>query len=160
MTTTSLWQQTVDKAERELRLSSSGEWVVTRDSLVSEQTPYGRLRWYLHPELEDRCTRALYFHELEIPVGSRSGRILHPGGIVHLVVEGSGYTELDGESHEWEAEDVIVIPPRTSGNRFQHVNTGPSAARLVVAWPNYDGALGPGLGTGLRVLEPAPEWNA
>lgn len=156
--TAGLWSDTLARAARELELNSDGRWVISREELEPELSSFGFLRWYLHPSLEDRCTRALYFFEIEIPVGSRSGRILHQGGIVHFVAEGEGYTELEGKHHEWEADDVIVIPPRLRGNRFKHVNTGDTPARLAVVWPSYDGSLGPGLGTGLQVLEPAPEY--
>ena len=105
-------------------------------------------------------TKALYFCELEIPAGSRSGRLRHQGGMVNLVVQGSGYTRLDDVDHEWEQRDVIALPVRPDGVLFQHFNNGTGVARLVFAWPNLDSAFGPGAGVAMEVLEPAPEFAA
>jgi hypothetical protein len=118
------------------------------------------VRWYLHNDLADPVTRALYFFELEIPAGSRSGLLRHQGGIVHLVVAGSGYTEYDGGRHEWTKRDVIAMPVRPEGVTFRHVNDGTGPARMVVAWPNLDSALGAEAGVAMDVLEPAPEYPA
>jgi hypothetical protein len=118
----------------------------------------GQTAWYLHPHLAGPSTRALYFHELLIPARSRSGKLNCQGGIVHYVVEGEGYTEVDGRRHHWEQGDVIAIPIREHGIAYQHFSE--TGARLVVTWPNHDSALGPGGGVSLKVLEAAPEFAA
>lgn len=157
---TTLWDSMVESGRQERDRKANGRAVIERDTLAPELTPFGLLRWYLHPALAEPNTRAIYFCELEIPKGSRSGRIRHQGGIVHFVVEGSGYTDLEGDIHEWEPRDVIGIPPRPKGVEFQHVNTGPGRARLVVAFPNFDSSLGSELGVAIEVLSPAPEFEA
>ena len=155
----SLWDDYVGRAlsERERRLSS--EFTVSRDDLAAEVTPFGILRWYLHPRLVTRATSALYCFELEIPAGSRSGRLRHPGGIVHFVAQGSGYTTFDDADHRWEKMDLIGIPARPEGVEFQHFNDGPGPARLVLTLPNFDSSLGAGLGAALDVVEPCPEYQ-
>jgi quercetin dioxygenase-like cupin family protein len=160
VTTGTLWEQMVTSGRLERERKAQGSSVMERDKLPTELTPFGLLRWYLHPQLTEPNTRAIYFCELEIPPGSRSGRIRHQGGIVHFVVEGEGYTDLDGEMHEWERRDVIALPPRPRGVVFQHVNTGPGPVRLVFAFPNFDSALGSEMGVALEVLTPAPEFGA
>jgi hypothetical protein len=153
----SLWESILARAGAERALVDAGESTVRRDELEVEMTPFGRLRWYLHHDLTLPVTRALYFCELELPPGSRSGVLRHQGGIVHFVAEGSGYTTLDGAEHAWEQRDVIALPIRPEGVTFQHVNTGTGAARLVLAWPNLDSALGPEGGVAMEVLEPASD---
>ena len=155
-----LWDEMVTAGRLERERKAQGTSVMERDRLVSELTPFGRLRWYLHPQLTEPNTRAIYFCELEIPVGSRSGRIRHQGGIVHFVVEGEGYTDLDGEIHHWERHDVIGLPPRPHGVVFQHVNTGPGRVRMVMAFPNFDSSLGAEMGVAVEVLSAAPEFTA
>lgn len=157
---TTLWDRMVECGRQERERKANGRAVVERDKLASELTPFGLLRWYLHPQLNEPNSRAIYFCELEIPEGSRSGRIRHQGGIVHFVAEGSGYTDLDGTAHEWERRDVIGIPTRPHGVVFQHVNTGPGRVRMVLAFPNFDSSLGAELGVALEVLSPAPEFAA
>jgi hypothetical protein len=153
-----LWDSILSRAGAERERVRSGRSTVRRDELEVEVTPFGLLRWYLHHDLATPVTRALYFCELEIPAGSRSGRLRHQGGLVHFVAEGSGHTRLDGVEHEWEARDVIALPVRPEGVEFQHVNTGTGVARLVIAWPNLDSALGAEGGVAMEVLEPAPEY--
>lgn len=158
--TESLWDSILRRAVEEREKVAAGRTTVRREELTPELTPFGSLRWYLHHDLDTPVSRALYFSELEIPAGSRSGLLQHQGGIVHLVVAGSGYTEFDGVRHEWEARDVIAIPVRPKGVRFRHVNDGTGPARMVIAWPNLDSALGAEAGAAMEVLEPAPEYAA
>ncbi len=158
-TTESLWDSIIRRSAGEQSRVESGRNIVRRDECEPETTPFGRLRWYLHNDLDQPVTHSLYFCELEIPVGSRSGRLRHQGGMVHLVVKGKGHTLFDGEEHEWEARDVIALPVRPDGVVFQHFNTGTGPARIVISWPNLDSALGPEGGVAMEVLEPAPEYG-
>ncbi|MGX7677580.1 cupin domain-containing protein [Jatrophihabitans sp. DSM 45814] len=155
-----LWDSILQRSAAERERVRAGRSTVTRAELEPEVTPFGILRWYLHNDLQSPVAHALYFCELEIPAGSRSGQLRHQGGIVHLVVEGSGFTRFDGVEHEWEKKDVIAIPVRPEGVVFQHVNNGTGPARLVMSWPNLDSALGPEGGVLMEILEPAPEYSA
>lgn len=157
---TTLWDAMVASGQAERERKAAGTGVMERGKLTSELTPFGLLRWYLHPQLTEPNTRAIYFCELEIPPGSRSGKIRHQGGIVHFVVEGEGYTDLDGDIHAWERRDVIGLPPRPHGLVFQHVNTGSGPVRMIMAFPNFDSALGSEMGVALEVLSAAPEFAA
>jgi hypothetical protein len=156
----SLWDSIIQRAGDERARIASGRSVVNRGTLESEVTPFGLLRWYLHNDLEEPVTRALYFFELEIPPGSRSGRLRHQGGIIHLVVEGHGHTMYGGERNEWEKGDVIAIPVRPEGMELQHFNDGGGPVRMVVSWVNFDSALGPAGGVALEVTEAAPEYES
>jgi quercetin dioxygenase-like cupin family protein len=148
----------VSLAERTRR--ADGKDLITREELVPETNQMGIMRWYLHPDLVEPSTRAIYFHELEIPEGSRSGKIRSPGNIVHLVVEGSGHTVVDGVRHDWETGDVIVIPILEDGVVYQHFNDTAGTVRILVTWPNFDSALTPEGGVDMEILEPAPEFLA
>jgi hypothetical protein len=154
-----LWDSITRRAVEERERSSKGRTTVRRHELEVEVTPFGLLRWYLHNDLKVPVTQALYFCELEIPEGSRSGLLRHQGGLVHLVVQGSGFTKFDGGEHAWEKRDVVALPVRPEGVVFQHVNNGTGPARMVIAWPNLDSALGPEGGVAMEVLEPAPEYK-
>jgi mannose-6-phosphate isomerase-like protein (cupin superfamily) len=61
----------------------------------------------------------------------RSGRHTHQGGIAIFVVEGRGYTVIDGERFDWQAGDLVVLPLRPGGVEHQHFNTGEAPARWV-----------------------------
>jgi hypothetical protein len=152
----SLFDGIIERARTERRRREAGRDLISRDECPVDVSSFGELRWYVHPELELPSTRALYFCELEIPPGSRTGKLFSQGGQVHFVLQGRGHTVVDGNKHEWEAEDVIAIPVREDGIAFQHFSEGDSLVRMVLAWPNLDSALGPEGGVAMDVLEPAP----
>ncbi len=146
------------RAERDRRIEAKN--LIGREECDPELNRMGTMRWYLHPRLETPSTRALYFHELEIPQTSNSGKLYCQGGILHFVLMGSGYTVVDGNAHEWEEGDAIVIPIRESGVTYQHFNTGVGVARILVSWANLDSAISAEGGVAMEVLEPCPEWQA
>lgn len=158
--TTTLYDQTFEAAKRERDRRAKGKNLISLDECPTELNRMGLMHWYLHPGLEAPSTRALYFHELEIPQGSNSGKLICQGGVLHFVVQGSGYTVVDGRSHEWETEDAIVIPIKEDGVTYQHFNTGVGPARLLVCWPNLDSALSEEGGVAMDIVEPCPEWSA
>jgi hypothetical protein len=160
MSELTLFEQTLEAARIERERVARGRDLVSRDELPVELTPFGFFRWYLHPALEEPTTRALYFAELEIPVGSKTGLLQFQGNVIHYVLEGSGYTEYEGKDHEWEAGDVIALPVKEHGITFRHNSTGLSPVRMLVCWPNFDSANGPEGGVFMDVLEACPEWAA
>lgn len=155
-----LFEQLLEAARIERERVARGRNHVNRDELEVELNQMGYMRWYLHPALEEPSTRALYFFELEVPKGSRSGLMQHQGGVIHFVLEGSGWTEYEGGQHQWEAGDVIALPIKEAGIEFRHHNTGLAPARILVTWPNFDSANGPEAGVLMRVVENCPEWDA
>lgn len=121
----------------------------------------GKMRWYLHPNLDDVAIHALLFAEIEIPPGSRTGRQRIQGGHAMYVWEGRGYTEIDGVKHHWEEGDVINLPLLTEGIVVQHFNIDPQKpVRLLSAQANYVGALGVDMGSGFEQLEDSPDYRA
>lgn len=152
----SLFDQTLVRARVERKRREAGKDLITRDETSHDVNSFGILRWYLNPDLEIPSTRALYFAELEIPAGSRTGKLYSQGGQVHFVLEGKGHTIVDGETYEWESEDVIAIPVREDGITFQHFSDGEETVRMVMTWPNLDSALGAEGGVAMAIVEPAP----
>ena len=80
---------------------ASAKNLVTGKTLRPELTRQGKLTWYLHPAIREYSVRNLLIFMQEIPPGSRSGKQKHPGGLCHYILEGKGYTVVDGEKHEW-----------------------------------------------------------
>jgi gentisate 1,2-dioxygenase len=81
-----------------------------------------------------------------------------PGGQVIYVIQGRGYTMLDDDRHDWEAEDVINIPIRQEGVDVQHVNLDPvEPVILIQAELNLVDLLGVDRGSMLEQVEKAPE---
>ena len=130
-------------------------WLIKGETLPWETNPLGRMRWYLHPMMNDTAINTLMFWIQEIQPGGRSGRLQFQGGQVIYVWAGRGHTLLDGVRHPWEAGDVINLPLRTEGITVQHFNDGTEPVRLVCAEANLVHALGVDRGVGYEVLENA-----
>jgi gentisate 1,2-dioxygenase len=119
------------------------------------------MRWYLHPAIKDTVLSTFLFFQQEIPPGSRSGRIKCQGGQVMIVLEGSGYTLLDGVKYVWTATDVLNIPIRGRGIVMQHFNSDPEkVAKFVMAEPNWFECTTVDRSSGFEQLEDAPEYQA
>lgn len=135
--------------------------VVKGRKLSWEFNRQGKMKWYLHPALTDRAIRSLVIFMQEIPPLSRTGKQRHQGGLVHYILEGRGHTILNGEKHEWEAGDFVVLPTLPDGVEYQHFNTDPDKPVLfIAAQANLFDALGVDMGSGFEQLEDAPEYQA
>lgn len=155
-----LFDKLIERRDAERARRAAGLPIIKAAELQQELTPQGLLTWYLHPDVPGQLIRSVLAYIQEIPPGSRGGLIKHQGGIVHMVLQGEGYTVLDGEKHYWRERSCIALPARPNGIVYQHFNTSRGPARLLAAMPNLIDALGVDMGAGFEVLEPAPEWLA
>ncbi len=140
---------------------SHARLVIKKDTCPVETNRMGIYRWYIHPDFTDVACRHILFWVHEIPAGSRSGKQKHQGGRIHFVIEGSGYSIVEGKRYDWEAEDLLMLPTKAGGVAFQHFNSDPShPARLAVAEINWYDALGVDMACGFEQIEDCPEWSA
>src|SRR5581483_4614740 len=98
-----LYESLLARRDAERARRAEATLVVDGDAQPWEDTPQGRPRWYLHPDLDDRALRTLGMYVQEIPPRSRSGRYRWQGGEMIVFLAGRGTTEVDGERFEWEA---------------------------------------------------------
>jgi gentisate 1,2-dioxygenase len=137
----------------------NGAWLIKGKDLPWEHNQQGKMKWYLHPAIEDTSIRSMLFFMQEIPPGGRSGVQKTPGGQVLYILQGRGYTLLDGVRHDWEAEDVVNIPIRANGVHVQHVNIDRRAPVVFVqADLNLVDILGVDRGAEFEQVEPAPDY--
>lgn len=134
--------------------------VIRGDELPQEVNRQGLMRWYLHPRIKDTVLSTMMFFEQEIPPGSRSGRLKFQGAQVMYILEGKGYTLIDGVKHPWEAGDVVNLPLRKDGIIVQHVNeSATETAKFVACEPNFFEFTTVDRGSGFEQLEDAPEFR-
>jgi len=139
---------------------ASAKLVVKGRELPLENNRMGLYRWYVHPSFTDVGCHHLLFWSHEIPPGSRSGVQKHQGGRIHFVIQGRGYTIVDDKRHDWEKEDVVLLPIKTGGCIFQHFNADPQRpAKMVVAEVNWTDVLGPDIASGFEQLEDSPDYH-
>lgn len=155
-----LWQELMRLRDQERERIERAVVVAKGNEAPREITPEGIFAWYAHPLLDRSVLKSYLVWVQEIPVGSRSGRVKHPGARVHYVWQGRGHTVIDGVGHEWEKGDIVVLPTKAHGIEFQHFNTGDVPVKLVCYELNLVGTFGVDRGAGYDVIEPAPEYRA
>ena len=154
------WGRLMALRDRQREDRRQGIQVIKGSELPLETNSQGLMRWYLHPEIRDTVLSTLMFFQQEIPPGSHSGRLKFQGGQVMMILEGQGYTLVDGVKHPWVAGDVLNLPLRPRGIVVQHFNSDPAKpARFVAAEPNFFECTSVDRGCGFEQLEDAPEYR-
>ena len=95
----------------------------------------------------------MFVHDIR----SHSGRHRHQGGLALFVLEGKGYTTVDGVRHDWEKGDLILLPIKENGVEHQHFNLDPDKPSRWLALaplPLWDQ-----LGWELTQVEEHPDWK-
>jgi quercetin dioxygenase-like cupin family protein len=144
--------------------------IVKPHEMPWEMSPQGLLKHLINEAMNTRMETVDAYMQI-IPPGSRSGRHRHLAEECLYVVEGRGYdlhqdcdVEITDDYHwipqdeikrfDWEAGDVIYIPPNTI---HQHFNADASQpARLISAINRI--FKNSGLND-LEQIEPAPEYD-
>ena len=130
------------------------------DELPLENNPMGLYKWFLNPFMKDIATRALLVWIQEIPPKSRSGKQKTQGGQVNVVLEGRGYTMINGVRHDWEDNDAIFLPLLPDGVVHQHFNLDSErTAKLLCVEPNLFDPLGVDKGSGFEQMEDSPDYK-
>ena len=140
-------------AERHL----TGRIVVRLQDTKQELMRQGHLRFYLDAgrRITDTPLQnwAVFTHE----VRSVSGKHRHQGGLVIYVIDGKGYSVVDGERIDWEKGDLLLLPLRPNGVEHQHFNLGGEKPALWMAFIHQ--AIREYVASELTQTEPSPEWK-
>jgi len=155
------YQELIELRDKERERIANSSVCVNGRALPLEVNPQGMLKWYMHPAIDSTAHKFLIFYTQEIPPASRSGKQRSQGGVVFVVVEGSGYTIIDGQRYEWKKNDVLQLPIKPDGVIFQHFNgSEKELALLIAAEPNLTATTGVDRACGFEQLEAAPEYKA
>ena len=165
-----LYQDLLDDAASAPERNAKRRKIVKPHEMPWEMAPQGLLKHLINEAMNTRMETVDAYMQI-IPPGSRSGKHRHLAEECLYVVEGRGYdlhqdcdVEITDDYHwvpqeevkrfEWEAGDVIYIPPNTI---HQHFNADPARpARLISAINRI--FKNSGLND-LEQIEPAPEYD-
>ena len=160
LASTNFWDELLAMRDRQREQRKSAIQVIKGSKLPQEVNRQGLMRWYMHPAIADTVLTTHLFSEKEIPPGSRSGRLKFQGEQIMYILEGRGYTLIDGVKHSWKAGDVVNLPLRKKGIVIQHVNEDPDQpVKFVAAEPNFFACTGVDRGSGFEQIEDAPEYR-
>lgn len=97
----------------------------------------------------------VFTHEIR----TKSGRHTHQGGLVIYVLQGKGYSIVDGERKDWEKGDLLLLPMKPEGVEHQHFNAnGPENPAVWAAFIHIP--IIEHLASPLEQNEPSPEYKA
>ena len=155
-----LWEEILTLRDQQREYQKKAVWLIKGKDLPWERNKQGIMRWYMHPLLNTPCINTMKIFVQEIPPGGRSGRLHHPGNQVIFILEGQGYTVLDGQKHHWAKNDVVQLPLRVKGVTVQHFNSDPDKpARFVACEPNSFLSTGVDRGSGFEQMEVSPDYK-
>ncbi len=145
-------QQDREFAERQ----HIGRIVVRLDETTQELMRQGRLRYYLGRTVHDTPLQNwnVFTHE----VRTMSGKHRHQGGLVIYVIDGKGYSVVDGERIDWEKGDLLLLPLKPNGVEHQHFNANPEKPALWMAFIHR--SIREYVASEMTQSEPSPEWKA
>jgi quercetin dioxygenase-like cupin family protein len=165
-----LYQQLLDNATEAPARNAKRKKIVKPEDMPWEMARQGLLKHLLNEGMNTRMETVDAYMQI-IPPGSRSGKHRHLAEECLYVVEGRGYdlhqdcdveitdtyhwtAQAEIQRHEWEAGDVIYIPPNTI---HQHFNASPDRpVRLISAINRIFKQCGL---NDLEQLEDAPEFK-
>jgi quercetin dioxygenase-like cupin family protein len=165
-----LYRDLLDDAATAAERNAKRRKIIKPHEMPWEMSPQGLLKHLINEAMNTRMETVDAYMQI-IPPGSRSGKHRHLAEECLYVVEGRGYdlhqdcdVEITDDYHwipqneikrfDWEAGDVIYIPPNTI---HQHFNADPSRpARLISAINRI--FKNSGLND-LEQVEPAPEYD-
>ena len=154
------YEELIELRDRERERIAASRVCVKGAELPWEVNPQGAMKWYMHPGINSTAHKFLIFYAQQIRTGGRSGKQQCQGGVVFVVVEGMGYTVLDGQRYDWKQGDLLQLPIKPDGVVFQHFNGSETApALLIAAEPNLTATTGVDRACGFEQLEKAPEYE-
>ena len=145
----------VERSKRNTARAHSGKIVIEGDEREWEPGPMGHTYRYIYEGLHDDTALGNWW-VFANDIRRHSGAHRHAGGLVIYVVEGSGYSVVEGEKHEWEAGDLMLLPLQAGGVEHQHFNDGDEPARLVSVWSHHPANEFLG---GIQHIEDASSWG-
>src|SRR3970040_1639255 len=151
-----LYQNLLDDAVSAPARNAKRRKIVRPDDMVWEMSRQGLLKHLINEQMNTRMETVDAYMQI-IPPGSRSGKHRHLAGECLYVLEGRGddLHQDEVKRYEWEAGDVIYIPPNTI---HQHFNADPHRpVRLISAINRVYKFCGL---NDLEQIEDAPEYDA
>ncbi len=148
------YQEYMKLLEDEVKWRLSVPHVVRTEEVPWENTQMGRIKFLVTPK-RNCGLKAYDAFVQELPPGGSSGKHRHAAEEVHKILGGKGYDIHDGVRHDWDAEDMVCIPPYVT---HQHFNSDPERpSRFVAFQSRWYAFIGHG---GIEHLEDAPEYIA
>jgi quercetin dioxygenase-like cupin family protein len=145
-----------DKAWAERQ--QTGRIVVRLIDTPQELMRQGYLRYYLDAGRRVTDTPLQNWSVFTHEVRKISGKHRHQGGLVIYVIDGKGYSVVDGERVDWEKGDLVLLPMKPQGVEHQHFNLDAEKPALWMAFIHQ--GMREYVASEVTQTEPSPDWKA
>ena len=135
-----VYQHHVKARQEFIQRNLTGKLLIKSTDRKWDFNRQGRVKHYLYPGVfKDTASQEwqVFIHDIK----THSGSHRHQGALAIYVLDGRGYTLVDGQRHDWKKGDLILLPLKPNGVEHQHFNTDPGAGCLWIAFifmPMYD----------------------
>lgn len=112
---------------------TTGPIVIKPTDREFQITRQGRILYYLNAQVyKDTPLQdwRVFVHDIK----THSGKHRHQGGFVIFVIEGKGYSVVEGERVDWEGGDLLLLPIKKGGIEHQHFNLEPGKGCRWIAF--------------------------
>ena len=130
-----VYERNMRERHEAIERNKTGPVVVHKADREMIQARQGKLLYYLCPNnFPDTPLQhwRVFIHEIK----TRSGKHRHQGGLVIYVVDGKGYSVVDGERKDWQKGDLVLLPMKPEGVVHQHFNLDPAKPAVWAALIN------------------------
>lgn len=118
---TGLYEEGIASWRERREQTAKGAVVIRSRDAQWEDARQGRLRYLSHMRFW-KDLAAPGWSVFEHDIRRHSGKHVHQGGLAIFVLEGRGYTVVDGVRYDWQAGDLILLPIKPGGCEHQHFN--------------------------------------
>lgn len=136
----------------------TGRIVVRMADTTQQLMRQGHLRFYLDAGRSVLDTPLQNWSVFTHEVRTVSGKHRHQGGLVIYVIDGTGYSVVDGERIDWEKGDLLLLPLKPERVEHQHFNLNPEKPALWIAFIHQ--GTREYVASEVTQTEPSPEWKS
>lgn len=151
-----IYELTIEYEAKRRRRAIEGRVVIRGSEIPWRQSRQANIKRYMqHPFIEDTALQgwAVFIQDVK----THSGKHRHQGGLAIYVLEGKGWTVVDGVRYDWEEGDLILLPLKPGGVEHQHFNAeiGKSCKWLALIYSSFKDFLG----NPYEQVEASPDWK-
>ncbi|MBI2953830.1 MAG: cupin domain-containing protein [Chloroflexi bacterium] len=121
------------KTRREfIERQETGKLLIKANEREFRITRQGKSKYIMYPNVWPENALqdwSVFMQDLVV----HTGKHRHQGGLIIFVLEGRGYTVVEGVRMDWKKGDLILLPFKEGGVEHQHFNVEPGTSCKWIA---------------------------
>lgn len=150
------YERTLKYRRVQAERNAHGPIVIKKSERQVFMARQGRLRFFLDPGFYQEVP-LLHWRVFTHEIRTKSGRHRHQGGLVIYVLDGKGYSIVEGKRIDWAKGDLVLLPLNPEEVEHQHFNLDPAKPALWAAFIHIP--IQEHLASDLQQTENSPEFK-